>query len=227
MAGKVATNDVVLALDTSADHCSVALLRDKVLVAEKSCMMQKDQSENLLNFIEQVFDEAELSLKDLRAIGVGVGPGNFTGLRIGISVAKGLAMALKIKVFGVNRFETLVESGRPTLALIKNSHDSFYTQLFIHRKPTQPPVEKTLSEILEKKYLSNTTISGDSATHISKNLKLQSGRNDSVPETVKIGLIAHKYLKNGGPPPSPLYIKGPDAKLPKEPVPLILGSDGQ
>ena len=225
MAKKNVARNIILALDTSVSHCSVSLLQDDVLLAEKSSLMQKGQSEKLFTFIQRIFSEANLTLKNVKAIGVGVGPGNFTGLRIGISAAKGLAMALKIKVYGVNRFETLIESNQPTLALVANTEKSFYTQLFINKKPTKPPTETTISEILKKNYVPNTIISGDSAIQIAKNLNLQHGINNSAPTTKKIGLIALKYLGTGGPSPVPLYIKGPDAKLPKEPIPLILGSN--
>jgi len=227
MAKKNVARNIILALDTSVSHCSVSLLQDEVLLAEKSNVMQKGQSEKLFNFIQCIFSEANLTLKDVKAIGVGVGPGNFTGLRIGISAAKGLAMALKIKVFGVNRFETLIETNQPTLALVATTEKSFYTQFFINKKPIKPPTESTRSEILKKNYLPNTIISGDSAIQIAKKLNLQHGANDSTPKTEKIGLIAQRHLETGGPSPAPLYIKGPDAKLPKEPIPLILGSNVQ
>ena len=225
MAEKNAISNIILALDTSVNHCSVSLLCNDSLIIEKYSVMQKGQSEKLLPFIEQTLDESNLPLKSVKAIGVGVGPGNFTGLRIGISAAKGLAMALKIKAFGVSRFENLIESDQPTLALIKNQSDSFYTQLFVNQKPVQPPVEKTSSEILNERYLPNTIISGDCAIHFSKALSLKPGENDSTPRTEKIGSLALKYLKTGGPAPTPLYMKGPDAKLPKEPNPHIIGPD--
>ena len=63
------------------------------------------------------------------------------------------------------------------------------------------------------------------AMHFSKILSLKPGENNSNPRTEKIGSLALKYLKTGGPAPKPLYMKGPDAKLPKEPNPPILGSD--
>ena len=227
MAKKNVTRNVILALDTSVSQCSVSLLKGEVLIAEKSSSIQESQSEKLFSFIQCIFSEANLTLKNLKAIGVGVGPGNFTGLRIGISAAKGLAMALKIKVFGVNRFETLIEKNQPTLTLVASTKKSFYTQLFINKKPTKTPTENTLSEILEKNYSPNTIVSGDSAIEIAKNLNLQHGLNNSVPRTEKIGAITLRYLKTGGPSPAPLYIKGPDAKLPKEPIPVVLGSNVQ
>ncbi len=225
MAGNNTSKNIILALDTTASHCSVSLFQDEVLLAEKSSLMQKGQSEKLFAFIQCIFSETNLTLKNVKAIGVGIGPGNFTGLRIGISAAKGLAMALKIKVYGVNRFETLIDSNQPTLALVANNKESFYTQFFINRKPMQQPSKKSLTEILEEYYLPNTIVSGDSAEQIAKNLNLQHGFNDSKPRIEKIGSMTLKYLKTGGPSPAPLYIKGPDAKLPKEPIPLILGSD--
>ena len=92
---------IILAIDTSLDNFSLAILEDERVIAKKSILKQKGQSEDLFYFIEQLLNQINLTYKNLKAIGVGVGPGNFTGLRMGISAAKGLAMALKIKVFGI------------------------------------------------------------------------------------------------------------------------------
>ena len=72
----------------------------------------------------------------------------------------------------------------------------------------------------------NTIVSGDCALSISKDLKLQASKNNSKPNPKEIGLMALKYIEIGGPPPAPLYIKGADAKLPKDPIPVILESYG-
>ena len=92
------SDSIILGIDTSLNNCSVSLACGTILLAEKVSSLIKGQSENLFPLIEQVFDESNIELKSLKAIGIGIGPGNFTGLRIGISAAKGLAMALKIKV---------------------------------------------------------------------------------------------------------------------------------
>ena len=80
---------IILAIDTSLDSFSLAILEDERVIVKKSILKQKGQSEDLLNFIEQLLNQINLTYKNLEAIGVGVGPGNFTGLRVGISAAKG------------------------------------------------------------------------------------------------------------------------------------------
>tara|TARA_X000001036_G_C20641360_1_gene791233 strand:- start:845 stop:1531 length:687 start_codon:yes stop_codon:yes gene_type:complete len=216
------SDSIILGIDTSLNNCSVSLACGTILLAEKASSLIKGQSENLFPFIEQVFDESNIELKSLKAIGIGIGPGNFTGLRIGISAAKGLAMALKIKVFGISRFVALVESNEPTLTIVKNIDDTFYTQLFIDQKPCTSPSTNTLTGIMNTKYSPNTIVSGDSAFTVSENLNLKLGMSESIPKVKNISTIALRYLKSGGPAPTPLYIRGPDAKLPKDPVPIIL-----
>ena len=220
------SGSIILWIDTSVNNYSVSLSCGAILLAEKASSQIREQSENLFSLIDQVFDEAKLKLKSLTAIGVCVGPGNFTGLRIGISAAKGLAMALKKKVFGVSRFIALVESNEPTIAIIKNTNEIFYTQEFINQKARRSPTSQTLTEIMNARYSPNTIISGDSAITLSQSLNLRLGMSKSIPSAKHITSKILGYLENGGPSPAPLYVRGPDAKLPKEPVPIILNPDG-
>jgi tRNA threonylcarbamoyladenosine biosynthesis protein TsaB len=86
---------LILHLETSTKACSVALSRDGSLVALKESLSDEfSHSENLTVFIQTVIKEAGLELKDLSAISVASGPGSYTGLRIGVSTAKGLCYSL-------------------------------------------------------------------------------------------------------------------------------------
>ena len=221
------SGSIILGIDTSINNCSVSLSCDEILLAEKTSPQIREQSENLFSLVDQVFDEAKLELKSLTAIGVCVGPGSFTGLRIGISAAKGLGMALKTKVFGVSRFTALVESNEPTIAIIKNNDEIYYTQEFINQKPRKSPSSQTLTEIMNARYSPNTVISGDSAITLSQSLNLRLGMSKSIPSAKHISSKILGYLENGGPSPAPLYVREPDAKLPKQPVPVILSANGQ
>ena len=216
------SGSIILGIDTSINNCTVSLSCDEILLAEKTNPQIREQSENLFSLVDQVFDEANLELNSLTAIGVCVGPGNFTGLRVGISAAKGLGMALKTKVFGISRFIALVESNEPTIAIIKNNDEIYYTQEFINQKPRKSPSSQTLTEIMNSRYSPNTVISGDGAITLSKSLNLRLGMSKSILTAKHISLKMMEYLENGGPTPAPLYVRGPDAKLPKEPVPIIL-----
>ncbi len=99
----------LLAFDTSAAHCAAALLRGSEIVITRAEAMSRGQAERLMPLLEEVLSEAGLGWKDLNAIGVGIGPGNFTGIRISVSAARGLALGLKIPAVGVSGFDALAE----------------------------------------------------------------------------------------------------------------------
>ncbi|WP_424985951.1 tRNA (adenosine(37)-N6)-threonylcarbamoyltransferase complex dimerization subunit type 1 TsaB [Microbulbifer sp. S227A] len=91
-----------LAFDTSAAHCAAALLSGGRITVARLEVMQRGQAERLMPLLHEVLDEGGLTWRDLTAIGVGVGPGNFTGIRIAVSAARGLALGLGIPAVGVN-----------------------------------------------------------------------------------------------------------------------------
>jgi tRNA threonylcarbamoyladenosine biosynthesis protein TsaB len=96
--------DTVLALDTGGSFCSVALrTTDGVVVYEES-EGQGDHFERLPGIVRRVCTKSGIATSDLKQIRIGVGPGSFTGLRIGMSFAKGLAMTHRIPLVGVSSF---------------------------------------------------------------------------------------------------------------------------
>jgi hypothetical protein len=98
---------LILGFDTSAAHCAAALLSgDRVLVARHE-EMSRGQAERLMPLLEKVLAEGGATWADLARIGVGVGPGNFTGIRISVSAARGLALSLGIPAVGVSGFEAI------------------------------------------------------------------------------------------------------------------------
>lgn len=97
----------ILMIETSSINCSVALSVNHQLV---SCVEKQEQNihaSSITLFIEQVLADAKLRLQDLNAVAVGKGPGSYTGLRIGVSTAKGLCYALNIPLIACNSLETL------------------------------------------------------------------------------------------------------------------------
>ncbi len=98
----------ILCIETSTTNCSVALTHDdKVIALEEDYSLQYSHAERLHNFIDKVIKDAGLSLKDLSAIAVSKGPGSYTGLRIGVSAAKGLCYALEIPLLSVSTLYSL------------------------------------------------------------------------------------------------------------------------
>lgn len=91
-----------LAIDTSGSFCSVALQRTDGVVFHDESEGNGDHFERLPPLVESLCNQAQVRLLDLAQVVIGVGPGSFTGLRIGMSFAKGLACAGKIPVVGVS-----------------------------------------------------------------------------------------------------------------------------
>jgi len=97
----------ILAFDTSAAHCAAALLRGGAIVAARHEAMARGQAERLMPLLEELLEEAGCDWAALDALGVGVGPGNFTGIRISVALARGLALGLGRPAIGVSGFEVL------------------------------------------------------------------------------------------------------------------------
>ncbi|MEM9128554.1 MAG: tRNA (adenosine(37)-N6)-threonylcarbamoyltransferase complex dimerization subunit type 1 TsaB [Pseudomonadota bacterium] len=117
----------VLAFDTSAAHCAAALLlRGQVLTVCET--MQKGQAERLMPLLQEFLRANRLDFSNLTRIGVGVGPGNFTGIRIAVSAARGLSLSLGVRAVGVSGFDaTRLASGK-SFAAIPAPRETAYIQ---------------------------------------------------------------------------------------------------
>jgi N6-L-threonylcarbamoyladenine synthase len=122
---------VILAFDTSAAHCAAALLCGDEILAGAQEEMAKGQAERLLGLVQELLARSGTAMSQLDAIGVGTGPGNFTGIRISVSAARGLAMALDIPAVGVNAFEALrYGTTSPCLCSVDARRDMVFVQGF-------------------------------------------------------------------------------------------------
>lgn len=97
----------VLGIETSTMMVGVAIVDEKGLVAEYRSEATRSRSEQLMPMIDQVLKNSQTMPETLTGIAVSIGPGSFTGLRIGLSTAKGLAFALKLPVVGVSTLEAM------------------------------------------------------------------------------------------------------------------------
>ncbi|KJY85254.1 hypothetical protein TW81_01245 [Vibrio galatheae] len=98
----------ILALDTATENCSVALLvDDKVYV--RSEVAPRDHTKKVLPMVDEVLKEAGMGLSDLDALAFGRGPGSFTGVRIGIGIAQGLAFGADLPMIGVSTLEAMAQ----------------------------------------------------------------------------------------------------------------------
>ncbi len=119
---------MILGFDTSGPHCAAALLDGGRIAVGRLEPMARGQAERLMPMLEEVLAEAGIAWTDLAAIGVGTGPGNFTGIRIGVSAARGLAMSLRIPAVGVTSTDALLLDARPgAMAAIPAPRGQAYT----------------------------------------------------------------------------------------------------
>ena len=101
----------ILAFDTSGPHCAAALLLGGKIVAARFEEMPRGQAERLFPMLDEVMGEVGAVWEELDAIGVGIGPGNFTGIRIAVSAARGLALSLEKPAVSASLFSTPLARG--------------------------------------------------------------------------------------------------------------------
>ena len=106
----------LLALETATDVCSAAVLCDGAVTAHASLHRPRVHAEQLVPLVDNLLERAAIARADVDAIAVSMGPGSYTGLRIGVSTAKGLAMALDAALVGVPTLEALAASVQPFVA---------------------------------------------------------------------------------------------------------------
>ena len=142
----------ILNLETSSKNCSVSLLKEDKII---NLIEQEDDSyrhsELLTSFIDQILSKEKIKPENLSAVAIAKGPGSFTGLRIGFSVAKGICFPYKTPII-----EILARSYKPKkdeyiLSLINDKNDSFYSMVL---DSDYNEVEKPSVEVIDKNYIS-------------------------------------------------------------------------
>ena len=103
---------LILSIETGTDICSVALANDGELMALRESNEGRDHAKKVALFVDELLKETGVQPADLDAIAVGKGPGSYTGLRIGVSFAKGMCYALNIPLIAVGSLDALVQVAR-------------------------------------------------------------------------------------------------------------------
>jgi len=128
----------ILAIDTALSACSAAVLdaENDAVVAGDSLLMERGHAERLIPLVEQVMGDAGLEFEHLSRIAVTVGPGSFTGLRVGLSAARGFGLTANRPVVGVTTLSALaapflaLDDAIPVVAAIDAKHGHVYLQMF-------------------------------------------------------------------------------------------------
>ncbi len=103
---------LILAIETGTDICSVALVRDGELLALRESDEERNHAKKIAVFVDELLRESGVAADDLDAVAVSKGPGSYTGLRIGVSFAKGLCYGQNIPLVAVGSLDSLVEVAR-------------------------------------------------------------------------------------------------------------------
>ncbi|HHT25458.1 MAG TPA: tRNA (adenosine(37)-N6)-threonylcarbamoyltransferase complex dimerization subunit type 1 TsaB [Clostridiaceae bacterium] len=154
------TSKYILAIDSSGSSLSVALLENHLIRTEKFLNISNQHSVNLLPALDSMMQEVEKSYDDLSAVAVTVGPGSFTGIRIGVSTANTMAYGLDIPVVGISALEALAFPYRNQMNIILPVFDArggrLYGAFFRQGKritADQQFVDRDLPELVEEQFL--------------------------------------------------------------------------
>ena len=204
---------IVLALDTCLFACSAAVVRDGVVLASKIEPMDRGHQERLAPLVAELLAQAGVAFDQLDRIGVTVGPGSFTGLRVGLAFAKGMSGALEIPAVGIGSLEALAaaHAGR-VLAVLDAKRGQVYLQAFADgvsvRAPDALPIETAAARVAE---FAPDVLVGTGARLLAEMRPSAQVVEIDHADPVRVAALAAVRSPS---PPRPLYLRAPDAKLP-------------
>jgi tRNA threonylcarbamoyladenosine biosynthesis protein TsaB len=142
---------LILSIETSTAVCSVALHEQGKLLALAELRESGAHAEKLMGLLEEVLEKAGTPLSEVAAIAVSEGPGSYTGLRIGVSTAKGLAFALDKPLIGINTLLAMaaacrLEKGAQVVAVLDARRMEVYAQVFGEQLEEKTPIEALILE---------------------------------------------------------------------------------
>ena len=210
----------LLAIDTCLDACSAALWADGQAVATLSEPMSRGHQERLAPQVAELMAGAGWGFPELDRIAVTIGPGSFTGLRVGLAFAKGLALALDRPCIGVGVLEALAGGAGRTgfvAACLDARRGQAYLQVFIDGRaamaPDVLPVEIAAARLAELWPGGPAILVGSGAPLLAPVLSEARIMTPPAPDPLAVAEIA-AAARAPFPPPRPLYLRPPDAKLP-------------
>ena len=214
----------VLAIDTALGACAAAVLDSQAgaILASESVAMQRGHAEAIMPMIARVMDQARCEFSDLDRIAVTVGPGSFTGLRVGISAARGIALAAGKPAIGLSTLSALAtphvaaRTDHAIIAAIDARNEQVYFHVFAPNGTTLvvPRIDRVRTAVRAVP-VGPTIITGSAAALVAAHWP-----SGSPPPRVDakvapdIGWVARlgAAAQDEGTPPKPLYLRRPDAR---------------
>ena len=222
---------LILAIDTALDACAAGVLDTDAgkLIAQESLPMKRGHAEALMPLIARVIKQSGIAFPDLDRIAVTTGPGSFTGLRVGLSAARGIALAANKPVVGVTTLTAYAapvvsENGeQPVISAIDARHDQVYFQVVGGNgsslvRPRVAPIE----EAVGASRFGTPYLVGNAAGILSQRWPADAPPPFKVealaaPDIAWVAWLGAAVSPDAG-PARPFYLRAPDAKPAKDPL---------
>ena len=228
---------LMLGIDSATSVCSVALVQGDKTIGAITKKMSRGQAEELLVMVDDVLKKANITPTNIDCVAVSVGPGSFTGLRIGLSAARGLALSISRPCIGVSTFEVTVGTiiadsenyknilgQKKILIAIETRREDIYAQLFDENfLPLSNGAALHEDELVKivGPYTEELVVVGDGAPRAIEMLKNNGINLAAINPNFEHSAAAvceiakNKYSKGMDvSPPKPLYLRPPEAKIP-------------
>mgnify|MGYP001550517919 FL=1 len=207
---------IVLSLDTCLSSCSVAVVDGARVLAFAREVMARGHQERLAPMAREVMAAAGLTFDRLDRIAVTVGPGSFTGLRVGIAFAKGLALALDLPAVGIGTLEALAaEAGGLVFPVIDARRGQLYLQAFEDGRALMAPdalsADTAAARLADLSQGRPFTLVGSGAALLAE---VAPAAAVIAAEGADARHVARLAVTRAPGPLKPLYLRAPDAKLP-------------
>jgi tRNA threonylcarbamoyladenosine biosynthesis protein TsaB len=222
---------LILAIDTALDACAAAVLDTSAgIVAQESQVMKRGHAEALMPLIARVMKESGVAFTALDRIAATTGPGSFTGLRVGLSAARGIALAAGKPVVGVTTLTAFAapiisenEEPNPVVAAIDARHDQVYFQAVGGDgssliRPQVAPIEKAL----DAARFGALHLVGNAARILADRWPADAAPpitvdQQAAPDIAWVAWLGAAVSVESS-PARPYYLRAPDAKPPKDPL---------
>lgn len=215
----------VLAIDTALEACSAAVLDTELsaVMARESLPMQRGHAEALMPLIARIMQIARLPFAALDRVAVTVGPGSFTGLRVGVAAARGIALAAGKPAVGLTTLSAYaapyiaLDDGRPVVAAIDARHGHVYLQVFGPGGRTLvTPRITSIADALRVAAINAPRVVGTAAKILTAAWPVEARRPFTVdprpaPDIDWVARLGSAAAETSS-PPKPFYLRAPDAQ---------------
>lgn len=222
---------IVLGLDTATKACSAAVWQDGRVLSGDTAAMERGQAEALMPMVLSVIAAARISFSDLDLLAVTVGPGAFTGLRVGLAAARGIALAAEVPCVGVTTLEAIAAAMTPAyrgaaetvLVALDTKRGDLYAQAFAgDGRQRSAPLAMHPGELATLVGVGPVRVAGDAAPVAVAALRAAGVDAAAAAPAVEVAdagtvaaIAAGRWLdgETGGGAPAPLYLRPPEAKV--------------